>query len=88
MARRSPATLLRIRNKELRQARAAISRLSKTPHFRLSELLAAVDKLREPGVRVGHMEPFRRLTRFQAEDRTFTIEGITERTFNVIKDVP
>jgi hypothetical protein len=89
--RRSLAALLRLRNRELRDARKAIKRLEAQPHFALSEMLRIVSALQNPAVRLGHTMQFRKLMKLDPlapTTRAITMFDITQPMITVTKDIP
>lgn len=85
MARRSPATLLRLRNKELRRARERIERLSAAPHFTLSFLQKAVEAASKAG-RVGDLVRVPRPYTIRP-GRFISADDIIYQDIHVLRDV-
>ncbi len=84
--KRAPATLLRIRNRELKAARQLIARLQASPHFRLSELLASAERMKT--ARLGETAHFTRPLSFFAGRPSLDPVCLTETGYLVTKDVP
>ena len=83
--KRTPAQLLKLRNRELREARYRIVELSQTPGFPLSFLREMVKGM--GNCKLGYTERFRQSPRFIVSESQFLSMVKPDRCVSVTKDV-